>query len=59
MITKIERKTKKRQKLKSKSVCSIIEINFEVTGNDKLMGSGCSKGYKKLMSSRKTKNGLE
>ena len=45
MLTKIERR-EKRQKLRKKSVCRIIEMNVKVTGNDKLMGSGCSKGEK-------------
>jgi len=40
-LTKIERR-KKRQKLRGESVCRIIEMNVEVTGDDKFMGSGCS-----------------
>jgi len=42
VLTKIERR-KKRQKLGGESVCRIIEMNVEVTGDDKFMGSGCSK----------------
>ena len=45
VLTKIERR-KKRQKLRGKSVCRIIEKNVEVTGDDKFMGSGCSKREK-------------
>jgi len=45
MLTKIERR-EKRQKLRKESVCRIIEMNVKVTGNDKFMGSGCSKGEK-------------
>jgi len=43
VLTKIERR-KKRQKLRGESVCRIIEMNveLEVTGDDKFMGSGCS-----------------
>ena len=58
VLTKIDRR-KKRQKQRGESVCRIIEINVEVTGDDKFMGSGCSKREKKLKSSRKTENGLE
>jgi len=59
MLTKIERRAE-RQKLRGESVCMIIEINVKVTGDDKFMGSGCSKGERKeLKSSRKTENGLE
>ena len=46
MLTKIERR-EERQKLRGESVCSIIEMNVEVTGDDKFMGSGCSKGEKR------------
>ena len=46
VLTKIERR-KKRQKLRGESVCRIIEINVEVTGDDKFMGSGCSKREKR------------
>jgi len=46
VLTKIERR-KKRQKLRGESVCRIIEMNVEVTGNDKFMGSGCSKRQKR------------
>jgi len=46
MLTKIERR-EKRQKLTGESVCRIIEMNVEVTGDDKFMGSGCSKGEKR------------
>jgi len=46
VLTKIER-NKKRQKLRGESVCRIIEMNVEVTGDDKFMGSGCSKGEKR------------
>ena len=49
-LTKIERR-KKRHKLRGESVCRIIKMNVEVTGDDKFMGSGCSK---ELKSSRKT-----
>ena len=42
VLTMIERR-KKRQKLRGESVCRIIEMNVEVTGDDKFMGSGCSK----------------
>ena len=44
-MTKIERR-KKRQKLRGESVCRIIEMNVEVTGDDKFMGSGGSKREK-------------
>jgi len=37
----------KRQKLRGESVCRIIEMNVEVTGDDKFMGSGCCKGEKR------------
>ena len=46
VLTKIERR-KKRQKLRGESVCRIIEMNVEVTGDDKFMGSGCSKRKKR------------
>ena len=46
VLTKIERR-KKRQKMRGESVCRIIEMNVEVTGDDKFMGSGCSKREKK------------
>jgi len=46
MLTKIERR-EKRQKLRGESVCRIIEMNVKVTGDDKFMGSGCSKGEKR------------
>ena len=46
VLTKIERR-KKRQKLRGESVCRIIEMNVEVTGDDKFMGSGCSKREKR------------
>ena len=46
MLTKIERR-EERQKLRGESVCRIIEINVKVTGDDKFMGSGCSKGEKR------------
>ena len=46
MLTKIERRQEK-QKLRGESVCRIIEMNVEVTGNDKFMGSGCSKQEKR------------
>jgi len=46
MLTKIERR-EERQKLRVESVCRIIEMNVKVTGNDKFMGSGCSKGEKR------------
>ena len=60
VLTKIERR-KKRQKLRGESVCRIIEMNVEVTGDDKFMGSGCNAANerKELKSSRKTENGLE
>ena len=45
VLTKIERR-KKRQELRGESVCRIIEMNVEVTGDDKFMGSGCSKREK-------------
>ena len=41
MLTKIERR-EKRQKLRGKSVCRIIEMNVKVTGDDKFMGCSCS-----------------
>ena len=41
VLTKIEGR-KKRQKLRGESVCRIIEMNVEVPGDDKFMGSGCS-----------------
>ena len=43
MLTKIKRREKR---LRGESVCRIIEINVKVTGDDKFMGSGCSKGDK-------------
>ena len=46
MLTKIERR-EERQKLRGESVCRIIEMNVKVTGDDKFMGSGCSKGQKR------------
>jgi len=46
MLTKIERK-EKRQILRGESVCRIIKMNVEVTGDDKFMGSGCSKRGKR------------
>ena len=46
VLTKIERR-KKRQKLRGESVCRIIEMNVEVTGDDKFMGNGCSKREKR------------
>jgi len=39
VLTKTERR-KKRQKLRGESVCRIIEMNVEVTGDDKFVGSG-------------------
>ena len=39
VLIKIERR-KKRQKLRGESVCRIIEMNVEVTGDDKFMVSG-------------------
>jgi len=39
VLTKIERR-KKRQKLRGESICRIIEMNVEVTGDDKFVGSG-------------------
>jgi len=58
MLTKTEGR-EERQKLRGESVCRIIEMNVKVTGDDKFMGSGCSKGEKRMKSSRKTENGLE
>jgi len=46
MLTKIERR-EERQKLRGESVCRIIEMNVKVTGDDKLMRSGCSKREKR------------
>jgi len=46
ILTKIERR-EKRQKLRGESVCRIIEMNVEVTGDDKFLGSGCSGGEKR------------
>ena len=46
VLTKIERR-EERQKLRGESVCRIIEMNVKVTGDDKLMGSGCSKREKR------------
>jgi len=46
VLTKIKRR-EKRQKLRGESVCRIIEMNVEVTGDDKFMGSGCSKRKKR------------
>ena len=46
MLTKIERR-EERQKLIGESVCRIIEMNVEVTGDDKFMWSGCSKTTEK------------
>jgi len=42
VLTKIERR-KNTQKLRGESVCRIIEMNVEVTVDDKFMGSSCSK----------------
>jgi len=39
VLTKTERR-KKRQKLRGESVCRLIEMNVEVTGDDKFVGSG-------------------
>jgi len=58
MLTKTEGR-EERQKLRGESVCRIIEMNVKVTGDDKFIGSGCSKGEKRMKSSRKTENGLE
>jgi len=46
MLTKIERR-EERQKLRGKSICMIIEVNVKVTGDDKFMERGCSKGQKR------------
>ena len=46
VLTKIERR-EERQKLRGESVCRIIEMNVEVTGDDKFMGSGYSKRKKR------------
>jgi len=46
MLTKIERR-KERQKLRGESVCRIIEMNVKVTGDNKVMGSGCNRGEKR------------
>jgi len=46
MFTKIER-GEKRQKLRGERVCTIIEMNVKVTGNDKFMGCGCCGGEKR------------
>ena len=46
VLTKIERR-EERQTLRGESVCRIIEMNVKVTGDDKFMGSGCSKGEKR------------
>ena len=46
MLTKIERR-EERQKLRGKSICRIIEVNVKVTGDDKFMERGCSKGEKR------------
>jgi len=51
MLTKIEIR-EKRQKLRGESVCGIIEMNIKVTGDDKFMRCGCSRGEKKLKSLR-------
>ena len=45
-MSKIERR-EERQKLRGESVCRIIEMNVKVTGDDKFMGSGCSKRQKR------------
>ena len=45
VLTKIERR-EKRQKLRDENVCRIIEMSVKVTGDDKFMGCGCSKGEK-------------
>jgi len=45
ILTKIERR-EKRQKLRGDSVCRIVEMNVEVTGDDEFMGCGCSEGEK-------------
>ena len=48
VLTKIERREKRQKlKLRGDSVCRIIEMNVEVTGDDKFMGSGCSKREKR------------
>ena len=46
MLTEIERR-EKRQKLRGESVCRIIKMNVKVTGHDKFMGCGCSRGQKR------------
>jgi len=58
ILTKIERR-EKRQKLRGDSVCRIVEMNVEVTGDDEFMGVVAVKERKELKSSRKTENGLE
>jgi len=50
VLTKIERR-KKRQKLSGESVCRSIEMNVEVTGDNKFMGSektGSKYSYRRL-----------
>jgi len=46
MLTEIEIR-EKRQKLRGESVCRIIKMNVKVTGDDKFMGCGCSRGQKR------------
>jgi len=46
VLTEIER-TEKRQKLRSESVCRIIQMDVEVAGDDEFVGHGCSKGEKR------------
>jgi len=38
---------KRRDRNCIESVCRMIEMNVEVTGDDKFMGSGCRKGEKR------------
>ena len=58
VLTKIERR-KNTQKLRGESVCRIIEMNVEVTGDDKFWGVVAANERKELKSLRKTENGLE
>jgi len=41
------KRREERQKLRGESVCRVIEMNVKVTGDDKFMRSGCSKGEKR------------
>jgi len=43
LLSDVERR-EKRQILRGESVCRIIEMNVEVTGDDEFVMCGCSEG---------------